>query len=371
MSTRETVSPLDVGCFKTSTCRLAYSRTQRQVLVRLLAICVALGMIGLTLLFLGLPTAHSAQPLSATVLLPTAIPPPTKVVPVPTPIFGGEWRDDLLDWQSFYTLSRIGISDGQLRLAIVQYLRWEQTWTGHFESGEFYQAQAISDSVRLAPIPSSTLFYTTGTYTSAVFDATRPVCWYSATWGISGSAYSATVAFRSGPVVPPDGSWTAWIAAPESACSYPLDHRDCKASLSGMDPSRFVQYRVSFESSDASHSPALDVMAILYGVYHPTGTATTKPIPPIDLKSWKDVYYTATLPLGTSLRVDVLANDGATLLSNISSGDSLSSIEPKLNPSIRLFATLMTDDPSRTPELDVWGVRWLAGPRYYFPVIGK
>lgn len=260
---------------------------------------------------------------------------------------------------------------------MVESLDWTQTWNAHFALGQFYQTEAVSDSVRLALIGGSTLYYTTGIYTSTVFDAGRAVDWTYARWASSGTPYSVTVEFRTGNVSIPDDTWSHWdpskVSGQYYCVSYVLnpDRTECTSYLAGIDSSRYFQYRVTFTSSDATRTLELYDIKVYYGIHAANGTALSWVITPIDLGSWKEVFYTSTVPVGTALTVDVLSPDGTVLLSNAVSGQSLASINSSTYKSVQLRATLTTDDVSRSPTLNAWGLRWWVGPKQYLPIIRR
>ena len=72
--------------------------------------------------------------------------------------------------------------------------------------------------------------------------------------------------------------------------------------------------------------------------------------------AWDKVTFSYTAPAGTAVRVDVLDAQGNTLLVNVKSGDSLSSINPVIHPAIQLCANL-SGNGSTTPLIDNWAVR--------------
>lgn len=157
----------------------------------------------------------------------------------------------------------------------------------------------------------------------------------------------------------------------ELRCAVVIDTNltDCYSTLSGIESSRYLQYRVTFNSGDSSNSAEFYDLTVAYGIHESTGSVTSIPISPIDLREWKEVFYTSTVPVSTALTIDVLADDGTVLLSDVNSGGSLASIDPSLFPSIQLRATFLTNDVSQTPSLDLWGLRWIVGGKLYFPII--
>lgn len=340
---------------------------------------VVIGAFGLIALLGFLPgeasIAASPTPVPTnTPPIPPPPPPPTPPTPpitkTPPPIYGGEWRDDWFYSEQLSTTTNIWVSDSRLYLRVAESLNWKQTWTAHFALGEFWQTEALSDSVQLARINGSQ-YFTTGIYTSTIFDAGRSVAWLSANWINTRVTRPITVEFRTGDTIPPDHTWSNWDPSRKlCACRLDVDLCDCRCFRLGIASGRFFQYRVTFSNDDPSRTQTFNEITIAYGIYVPSGTATSRAIPPIDLQSWKEVFYSATVPISTALTIDVLATDGKVLLSSVTSGDSLASIDPLVYPSIQLRATLATDDIPRTPELDLWGVRWFVNTRwYFFPII--
>jgi hypothetical protein len=104
-----------------------------------------------------------------------------------------------------------------------------------------------------------------------------------------------------------------------------------------------------------------------------TGTATTRTITPtVSIENWGHIIFTGTVPDGTSLTIDVLGVDGTPLLSDVTSGTNLASIDPVIYPSLRLRATFSTDDLANSASLDEWKVCWQ--PRtweIYLPIVLK
>ncbi len=286
---------------------------------------------------------------------------------------GGEWSDDFLTWQ-LSEKANVDLMAGHLVLKLDEYLHWTQTWTAHFAGGEFFQTEAISDSVRLAPDGIGE-YFTTGAYTSTVLNAGRPVDWSASGWTFSGTPDALRVEYRTGNTPNPDSAWTGW-ASPRKAfweyyCVYiiGLDEAECTTNMGGIDSSQYIQYRASFSSSDPAKTVALNDIDLLYGVHPVTGTASSALVAPVDLLAWESVIISSTVPVSTTLAIDVLAADGTVLLQNAGNGDSLASIDPHEVPAIKLRATLVTMDPSLTPDVDMWGLRWHVLSRRYLPVI--
>lgn len=89
------------------------------------------------------------------------------------------------------------------------------------------------------------------------------------------------------------------------------------------------------------------------------GIAISKPITPAaTIQQWDKLEYQATLPLSTTLTIDVLALDDTLLLQSVPNGGSLAAIDPLIHPSLRLRANFATIVPGRSAALDEWRVSW-------------
>lgn len=294
----------------------------------------------------------------------------------PDVIKGGEWLDHFWIGQ-LQESEYIDVQIGHLFLKLEEPLHWTQTWTAHFASGEFYQTEAIADSVRLAWNEMEQSFFTTGTYTSTVFDAGKSVDWSTSDWMYSGIPDGLIVEFRTGNTPMPGATWTNWRLPRrifmEDYCAYtfPRDDTECFTNMTGIDSSHYIQYRASFSSNDPTKTIALYDIDFLYGIHHVTGMALSIPVPPVDLKEWESVVITSTIPDNTTLIIDVLAPNGTVLVHDAHNGDSLASIDPIEYPAIQLRGIFATSDESISPDVDLWGVRWSVWNRSYLPAILK
>lgn len=106
------------------------------------------------------------------------------------------------------------------------------------------------------------------------------------------------------------------------------------------------------------------------------GAIVSVPITPTGkFAQWGELHYTVETPPGTSLTIDVLAEDNTLLLGDLADGASLASIDPLQHPSLRLRAILRRTQLEAAPYLDEWSVGWqvesdpVAGPRIYLPLI--
>ncbi|MFH1230427.1 MAG: putative Ig domain-containing protein [Planctomycetota bacterium] len=91
--------------------------------------------------------------------------------------------------------------------------------------------------------------------------------------------------------------------------------------------------------------------------YVSSGTYVSESIIPTSVSSWGLLNFTRTLPANTTFTVDVLrASDNVLLLSNVLSGNSISSIGSV--PGIKLRANFSTTNTAVAPTLSDWGVGW-------------
>jgi hypothetical protein len=76
--------------------------------------------------------------------------------------------------------------------------------------------------------------------------------------------------------------------------------------------------------------------------------------------TWGQLNYTASLPPGATLSVDVLSVKGALLMSNVPGGKSLATIDARVYANLRLRANLSTTDGAVTLH---WSAsHWSANP---------
>jgi hypothetical protein len=102
------------------------------------------------------------------------------------------------------------------------------------------------------------------------------------------------------------------------------------------------------------------------------GTAVSKPITPTGgVASWGSLTFTRTVdPPTTTLTVDVLSLDGTELLTNVTNGAGLASIDPAQYPTLKLRADLSSTVAGETPALDEWQLTWqVEEHRVYLPVV--
>ncbi len=291
----------------------------------------------------------------------------------PDAIQGGIWRDDFWIGQ-FQEAENIDVQVGYLVLKFKEQLHWTQTWTAHFAEGDFFHTEAISDSVRLAWDDLQQDYYPTGIYTSTVFSAGRSVDWAYSEWRYLGIPDSIAIQFRTGDTHSPDQTWTGWMVPIKGNFDYcaftlPLENTDCFTTMRGINSSPYIQYRALFSRANLSSTVALYDIDFLYGIHILSGDALSILIPPEDLREWENVIITSTIPTNTSLIIDILAPDGSLLIPDVKNGTSLAGIDSHDYPAIQLRASLATSDESISPDIDLWGIRWLVWNRQYLPVM--
>lgn len=289
---------------------------------------------------------------------------------------GGEWVDDF--WQGqLQQADTIDVQVSHLFLKYSEQLHWIQTWTAHFANGTFWQTEATNDSVRLAWNEIDHNYFTTGTYTSVVFDAGKAVDWVTSVWRFSGIPDGVALELRTGNTPVPDATWTDWqhpeIVFMEYYCAYTYnsDETECFSNMNGIASSRYIQYRATFSSNDPSKTVAFYEIDFLYGTHYPAGSATSILIPPVDLLDWESVRVVSNVPANTTLVIDVLAPDGTVLLSDVGNADSLEGIDPHDYPGLQLHISLSTTVESISPDIDLWGLRWSVLNYIYLPAISK
>ncbi len=98
-------------------------------------------------------------------------------------------------------------------------------------------------------------FAAKGTVTSEVFDAKLLSKWGSLRWQAETPAGTAlTVAVRSGNVAEPDETWSDWSA----------EQTDAQQAVIAAPVARFLQYRVTLSTENATATPALRSLALRY-----------------------------------------------------------------------------------------------------------
>jgi hypothetical protein len=291
----------------------------------------------------------------------------------PEMIRGGIWTDHFSN-PEFVSGTNYDVQLSHLLLKYLEQLHWKQTWTAHFAGGDFFHTEAISDTVRLAP-DGMGQYYISGTYTSTVFYAGRSVDWSLTEWNYSGDPDGIEVKFRTGNSPIPDISWTDWEhpqwSYGESTCwyTYNTEISGCFTNMSGINSSSYIQYRASFSSQDPMETVAFHDIDFQYGTHALNGTALSTIIQPVDLRKWDSIIITSTIPSSTTLVIDVITPVGEILAHDVHNGDNLAWIDPLENPALQIWASFSTTDQSLTPDVDVWGIKWLVMNRQYLPAV--
>lgn len=124
-------------------------------------------------------------------------------------------------------------------------------------AGRIYVAQGRNDSGEVATFwkyASTDVFAASGTFTSTVIDAGQASNFSSLIYNKTTPANTAlTVDVRAGNTATPDGTWTAWQSDIASG-----------GNISGLDGSRYVQYRLNLTTSDVRVSPSLSYIKFFY-----------------------------------------------------------------------------------------------------------
>ena len=190
-------------------------------------------------------------------------------------------------------------------------------------------------------------FYASGTFATKTFDTGWATSWGPLSWAnVIPAGTAQSFESRTGPVGVPGSSWSAWspVPSPGTILPNPL--------------SRYVQVRATFTTTDPFTTSVLNALTLGYTRYNATGVITSVVISPSLIGQWGSVRYTATVPLHTSVQVDVLSAGGVMLLTNVPSGASLAAIDVATYPTIRLRATLRSTVGNATASLEEWEVTW-------------
>lgn len=107
-----------------------------------------------------------------------------------------------------------------------------------------------------------------------------------------------------------------------------------------------------------------------------SGSVTSIPITPTPgTMNWSTLHFSATIPLNTGLRVDLLDLNGNVVLANLKYGADLRSLSIGSYPSLKLGATLTSTTAGLTPELREWSLSWTpddpAERKVYLPLVIK
>jgi lysophospholipase L1-like esterase len=127
--------------------------------------------------------------------------------------------------------------------------QWVQTTVADFSAGSNSGTQVTNTAGGEVQLASGSL---NGTFTSALFDATRLASWGNVSWTATvPTGTTLTVQTRSGNSSTPDGTWSAWTTVVNGQST---------SSSAG----RYLQYRVTFTSTSASLTPVLFDITFLW-----------------------------------------------------------------------------------------------------------
>src|SRR3990172_8031657 len=199
---------------------------------------------------------------------------------------------------------------------------------------------SVDDVVLTAPN------FRNGTYESLPIDAGTAVNWTAATWSatLNGTG-TVAVDIRVGNTSSPgDATWTPWN--PTAPGPLPLTK------------GRYLQYRASLATPNASRSVSLDSIQFDYIAHLPSGTVETLPLAPAGIVNWEDFSAVIDTPPGTSLTFEFALDGGS--WNGLSNPMNLTGWG---GSSIVFRATLATTNGTLAPSLDALSIQYYhAGP---------
>src|SRR3990172_6529113 len=199
---------------------------------------------------------------------------------------------------------------------------------------------SVDDVVLTAPD------FRNGTYESLPIDAGTAVNWTAAIWfaTLNGTG-TVAVDLRAGNTSSPgDATWTP--LTPIAPRPLPLTK------------ARYLQYRASITTPNASRSVSLDSIAFDFVSYFPSGTVETLPLAPAGIVNWEDFTAVIDTPPGTSLTFEFALDGGS--WNGLSNPMNLTGWG---GSSIVFRATLATTNGTLAPSLDALSIQYYhAGP---------
>jgi hypothetical protein len=191
-----------------------------------------------------------------------------------------------------------------------------------------------------------TFYGSSGTMTSAVREI-NAASLGSIHWSADAPAGTTLVLqTRTGDTPSPDASWSSW--------SVPIT---TSGSQMSSPAGRYLQYRVEAATADSRWSPVLRRVSLTVQRRALSGAAESVRIVPGRIGAWGTLAYTATVPAGASLAVDVLDAEGTTLRTGVASGADLSGLDVSAYPTLRL-GVRMERSGIAGPRLEGWSVTW-------------
>ncbi|MEZ4865878.1 MAG: cohesin domain-containing protein [Caldilineaceae bacterium] len=115
------------------------------------------------------------------------------------------------------------------------------------------------------------------------------------------------------------------------------------------------------EVDDALDIAVMDgapALALLEATDH--ATARSRPIAPAgDIQAWDVISYSAQMaPPTSTVRIDLLSVTNTVIISNVTNGASLASLDPQRYPTLRLQVTMSATTDTAMPSLGEWQVSW-------------
>jgi hypothetical protein len=105
-----------------------------------------------------------------------------------------------------------------------------------------------------------------------------------------------------------------------------------------------------------------------------TGYATSQLITPtLPAANWSTFTYSATGASATTMRIDLLAADGAVVRRNLQNGEALAELDHAALPALKLRAYFTATVEGASPRLDWWSLAWerRAYPLYLPMILGE
>lgn len=187
-----------------------------------------------------------------------------------------------------------------------------------------------------------------GTYLSPVWDTGGVTEWGTLDWDAAVPAGTSVLfQVQSGNAPTPDNSWSEW-SAPMGTSGLPVP----------APTGRFVRVRANLSTTNHLVSPRVHEVRLSYHRYRPAGAALSVLIAPDPLAQWGQLTYTATVPAGATLHVDVCDASGEPVLTDVASGTSLMRLSVQAYPALRLRARMESSDSGASPHLDAWAISW-------------
>jgi hypothetical protein len=141
--------------------------------------------------------------------------------------------------------------------------------------------------------------------------------------------------------------------------------RDEFDEFSGLDFSQFNN--VTFGGTPGSRTL---ILASTPGL----GSAVSRPITPTaTFAGWGSLTFTGLVtPPITTLSLDILRLDNSPVLTNVTNGASLASLDPAQYPALKLRMNMTSMAAGQTPSLEEWQLSWSVGEqKNYLPVLLK